>query len=379
MYTRLYIIYPDIGLHALMPIMRFTHLLFLSILSVSALTACSSEEPVKEQLQASPRYVKLATVSNIPDYDEFTFPAVVSAVKTVDLSFEVSGRLIQTDLVTGSDISKGKLLATIDRKPFERRVDESKTRLEQAKRELDRIEKMFAQKLVAQSSLDSAKTSYELAVIDLKNAEQDLSYTQLYAPFDAKVSQRLVENNSFVAAGTPIARLQDVSKIYFNINVPERLLTANIGRGIKQASATLATNRSQWYPVNYVEHSTQPDPVSQTYEVVFAMEPREELPLTPGARAVVKVSLQGSLYPEGLVVPVRSLVGNADAGFSVWVYNEASNSVTKQTVEVKHIEDELAIIKGKGQGDISLGLQVVAAGATQMRANMKVLPYQGEK
>ncbi|WP_240485717.1 efflux RND transporter periplasmic adaptor subunit [Alteromonas marina] len=362
-----------------MSVMRFSHILFLSVLLATTLSACSSEEPVEQQSNATPRFVKLATVSNIPNFDEFTFPAVVSAVKTVDLSFEVSGRLIQTDLVTGSDIEKGKLLATIDRKPFERRVEESKTRLDQAKRELDRIEKMFAQKLVAQSSLDSAKTSYELAVIDLKNAEQDLSYTQLYAPFNAKVSQRLVENNSFVAAGTPIARLQDVSKIYFNINVPERLLTANIGRGIKQASATLATNRSQWYPVNYVEHSTQPDPVSQTYEVVFAMEPREELPLTPGARAVVRVSLQGSLYPEGFVVPVRALVGNADSGFAVWVYSEETNTVTKQAVDVKHIENELAIIESNSQVEITLGQQVVAAGATQMRADMKVLPYQGEK
>ena len=157
-----------------MSMMRFSHILFLSVLSVSTLSACSSEEPAEQQANVAPRYVKLATVSNIPDFDEFTFPAVVSAVKTVDLSFEVSGRLIQTDLVTGSDINKGKLLATIDRKPFERRVDESTTRLDQAKRELDRIEKMFAQKLVAQSSLDTAKTSYELAVIDLKNAEQDL-------------------------------------------------------------------------------------------------------------------------------------------------------------------------------------------------------------
>ena len=161
--------------------------------------------------------------------------------------------------------------------------------------------------------------------------------------------------------------------------MPERLLTANIGRGIKQASATLATNRNQWYPVNYVEHSTQPDPVSQTYEVVFAMEPRAELPLTPGARAVVKVSLQGSLYPEGFVVPVKSLVGDEDSGFAVWVYNDETSSVVKTPVDVKHIENELAIIKGKGQGDISLGRQVVAAGATQMRADMKVLPYQGEK
>ena len=357
-----------------MSMMRISRTAFVTALAFFTLAACTSEKNETSKPD-SPRYVKLAEVSNIPNFDEFTFPAVVSAVKTVDLSFEVSGRLIQTDLVTGNDIEKGKLLATIDRKPFERRMEESKTRLEQSERELNRIEKMFAQKLVAQSTLDSAKTSYELAMLDLKNAEQDLSYTQLYAPFDAKLSQRLVENNSFVAAGTPIARLQDVSKIYFNINVPERLLTANLGRGIKQASATLATNRSQWYPVSYVEHSTQPDPVSQTYEVVFAMEPRDELPLTPGARAIVKVSLQGSMYPEGLVVPVKALVGDENNGFAVWIFDKATSRVNKQTVSVKHIENELAII----EGDISLGQRVVSAGASKMTADMKVLPYKGEK
>jgi len=169
--------------------------------------------------------------------------------------------------------------------------------------------------------------------------------------------------------------LQDVSKIYFNINVPERLLTANIGRGIKEASATLATNRRQWYPVQYVEHSTQPDPVSQTYEVVFAMAPRDELPLTPGARAVVKVSLQGTLYPDGVVVPVKALVGDENNGFAVWLYDDKTQQVSKQSISVKHIENNLAII----EGNVQLGQQVVAAGAAQMRNGMKVLPYKGEK
>lgn len=347
-------------------------MLAVTLISSATLIGCTSEKAQAPQ-QEAPRYVKLAEVSEVTGADEFTFPAVVSAVKTVDLSFEVSGRLVQMDLVTGSDIEKGKLLASIDRQPFERSKEEQQTRLEQAKRELDRIEKMFAQKLVSQSALDSAKTAYELAVINLKNAQQDLSYTQLYAPFDAKVSQRLVENNSFVAAGTPIARLQDVSKIYFNINVPERLLTANLGRDIKQASATLATNRSQWYPINYVEHSTQPDPVSQTYEVVFAMEPRADLPLTPGARAVVKVSLQGAPYPNSVVVPVQALVEDGKSGFAVWVYEASNNTVTKAPVEVNHIEDTLAIINS----NLQAGQQVVAAGAAKMRADMKVRPYQG--
>ena len=353
-------------------IMRLRYILIFTVLSVLSLSACTPQEVVQQQ--AAPRYVKLATVNSVPEFSEFTFPAEVSAVKTIDLSFEVSGRLVQMDLVTGSDIKKGKLLATIDQEPFKRNVDEQRTRLEQAKRELDRIQKMFDQKLVSQSSLDSATTAYELAVIDLKNAEKDLSYTRLYAPFNAKVSQRLVENNSFVAAGTPIARIQDVSKIYFNINVPERLLTANLGRGIRQASASLASNSSQWYPVNYVEHNTQPDPVSQTYEVVFAMEPKAELPLTPGARAIVKVSINGSPFPEGLVIPVQSLVGDEDTGFAVWAYDESNQTAHKVAVDVVHIQDNVAIIKSS----LSVGEKVVAAGAAKMRANMKVLPYEGE-
>lgn len=351
--------------------------MFKSILLVSAsllfTTACTTEEADTSDV-SRPLYVKLASVTDVPSYTEFTFPAVVSAVKTVDLSFEVSGRLVQVDLVTGSDISEGKLLATIDRAPFIRRLEEQTTRLDQAKRELDRIQRMFSQNLVAQSALDSAKTSYELAVIDVQNAEQDLSYTRLYAPFNAKVSERLVENNSFVGAGDPIARLQDVSKIYFNINVPERLLTANIGRGILSASATLATKRDVWFPVEYVEHNTQPDPVSQTYEAVFAMEPQPDLPLTPGARAVVRVNLNGNAYADGMMVPIKALVGDDASGFNVWKYNESTQSVSQVPVSVDHIEDQFAVIKG----DLVVGDQIVAAGASKMRTDTTVLPYSGD-
>lgn len=357
-----------------MPISQIRYVIAFTVLTIFTLSGCSSEDDT-QQKTIPPRYVKLATVSEVPTFDEFTFPAVVSAVKTIDLSFEVSGRLVQMDLVTGSDIKQGKLLATIDRQPFERIVDEQRTRLEQSKREFDRIQKMYAQKLVAQSTLDTAKTAYELAEIELKSAKQDLSYTQLYAPFDAKVSQRLVENNSFVAAGTPIARIQDLSKIYFNINIPERLLTANLNRQIKQASASLTTNSSKWYPVTYVEHNTQPDPVSQTYEAVFAMEPLKEFQLTPGARAVVKLQLEGSLFSDGVVVPIEAIVGDKASGFSVWVYDEENLSVHKESVTVEHIREEFAILKGA----LSLGQQVVAAGATKMRTDMKVLPYEGEK
>ncbi|WP_414830356.1 efflux RND transporter periplasmic adaptor subunit [Alteromonas sp. H39] len=344
------------------------------LLTALLLTGCSDKLNEENAGQSAPRYVKLATVEPVPAFDEFTFPAMVSAVKTVDLSFEVSGRLVQLDIVPGSDVNQGHLLATIDRQPFARRVDEQQTRRDQARRELDRIQRMFNQDLVSQSSLDSAKTAFELAEIELQNAQQDLSYTELTAPFDAQVSERLVENNSVVNAGQPIARLQDVSKVYFNINVPERLLTANIGRGIKRARASLATTRDQWYTVEYVEHRTQPDPVSQTYEVVFAMEPQPGVNVTPGARAMVKVELAGTPYSDALVLPVKALIGSQETGFTVWVYDDTTKQVSPAAVSVVHIQNELAVI----HSDLSAGQQVVAAGASQMREDMIVLPYRGE-
>ena len=59
----------------------------------------------------------------------------------------------------------------------------------------------------------------------------------------------------------------------------------------------------------------------------------------------------------------------------MWIFDKTTSRVNKQTVNVKHIENELAII----EGDISLGQRVVSAGATKMTADMKVLPYKGEK
>ncbi|WP_342806238.1 efflux RND transporter periplasmic adaptor subunit [Alteromonas sp. M12] len=346
---------------------------FLLALSVVLLSACGEESQPQNQVEK--RVVKLTPVMSASIQDQSTFPAVVSAVKTIDLSFEVTGRLIQTDIVAGEKVKKGHLLASLDPKPFERRVKEQQTRLQQADRELSRIVSMFDKKLVSQSNLDDAKTEYELAEIDLSNAQQDLAYTKLHAPFDALVAKRLIDNNSFVTAGQSIAQLQDVSRIYFNINVPERLLSANQGREIFRAQASILGNPDKWYDLVYVEHSTQPDAVTQTYQAVFALEGQNQIQVTPGARAIVNVTVETPNSNGNLLIPFRALVGSDDEGFFVWRYLAEIQSVEKVPVEVLSVEDAVVVIDGPlNEQDF-----VISAGAAQVHAGMKVEPYHGEK
>lgn len=352
----------------------------LLMAGLSFLSACSEAPETtvkKEVIQA----VKLVAAGDSPDSTLRTFPAEVSAVKTIDVSFEVNGRLQNTNLQTGSRVNQGAVLAQIDPTPFQQSVQEAKARLAQAKRNLDRIESTFEKQLASQSEMDTAKTNYELAEIALQRAEQDLSYTKLVSPFEAQISERLVDNNSYVRAGEIIARLQDVSRFYFNINVPERMLSRYKEGTPVTARAYLISLPEKQFELEYVEHDTQPDPVTQTYKVVFATQFKKDQAtamqstLTPGARAVVEVTIGSQTYGDGLLVPFTSLVGNKDSGFHLWRFDEANSQVERVEVQVLHIEDTFALV----QGELNKGDRVVAAGATKMRQGLKVKPYQAER
>ena len=341
--------------------------------TLAILSACG-EAPVEQTKKSVIQAVKLSQVVSPNNLSERRFPAEVSAVKTIDVSFEVTGRLKSENLLTGTKVNKGELLAEIDPVPFQRRVKEQETRLQQAKRELTRVTATHAKGLSSQSQLDNAKTTFELAEIALANAKQDLAYTKLRAPFDAQVSERIVENNSFVQAGDIIARLQDVSRYYFNVNVPERLVTGYKKSQLRSADAEILSIPNKTFPLTYVEHSTQADPITQTFKVVFAMEASDDLSLVPGSRAVVHLVSDVKKYTEGEIIPFTALLGDKDSGFFVWKFNPATNQVEKAQVNVLHLEDKHAVISG----DVANGDYVVSAGAAKMSQGLTVKAYQPE-
>ncbi|NMP17760.1 efflux RND transporter periplasmic adaptor subunit [Thalassotalea sp. Y01] len=352
----------------------YRHQTYLLLVCTFILSACSPDnEQASANIEAVEKVVQLAKVVNTPNKTRYSFPAEVSAVKTLELSFEVSGRLTSAKLLNGSQIEKGTLLASIDSVPFQRRVNEQKAKRDKAARELSRIKALFAKNLTAQSVLDNAKTDLELADIELLKAEQDLSYTRLYAPFDAQVSERLVDNNNLVSAGQTIATLQDMSQVYFTFNVPERLLTNYKGNPVVSAKATLL-NQQLSYDIEYVEHSTAVDPITQTYKVVFAMQPIEGRSITPGARANVDIEFSSTLQSGDLMVPFSALVGGAEQGFAVFKF-ESNGTVARLPVSVVRVVNGFALIHSSLQVDD----EVVAAGANRLSHGMKVRAYKGER
>lgn len=337
--------------------------------AVFVLQACSESTEVKQEV--APVVVQLSSAQVTSLANNYEFPAFVSAVKNVDLKFEVSGRLIFENLIEGSKVKKGQILAKIDPKPFQRKVEESRIRHEDAQRNLKRIKDVFEKNVASQRDYDDAKSQFSITKIALENAEQDLSYCTIRAPFDAVVGARYIENDSLIRSGDSLANLQDRSELYFTFEVPERIMTANVGNRDVKASAHIIGQEDNVYDIHYVEHKTTPDPITQTYGVTFALKGEVANAFYPGSRAIVNI-MPNNNSESALLVPLSALVGNSDAGFSVWRLNEQDSKLTQVKVKVSKLHGDYALLSS----GIKAGDKVVSAAVGQMREGLLVREYK---
>jgi len=334
------------------------------------ITACS--KPAEEAKALEPMVVQLFKSEQVNLVSEYEFPATVSAVKNVDLKFEVSGRLIYANLVEGSTVAKGQVLARIDPSPFERRVAEAKIRFKDAIRDQERIQEMFKKNVASQSALDSAKSQYSITELALATAKQDLSYCTLKAPFDVIVGTRHIDNNSYISAGDTLASLQDRSKLYFNFDVPERVMTANAGRRDIKATAHII-GQDEVFDIYYVEHETTPNPVTQTYGVTFSTHGEVDNLFYPGSRASVKIQ-NNVENKSAILIPIKALMGDKKKGFTVWRYNVSTNDVNSVNVKIASLNGEFAVI----ESGLKTGDKIVSAAVNQMSEGLKVKEYKAD-
>ncbi|HLH12556.1 MAG TPA: efflux RND transporter periplasmic adaptor subunit [Methylovirgula sp.] len=161
-----------------------------------------------------------------------------SAINSVDLVARVQGFVQGIDYQDGAQVKKGTLLFVIEPEPYKLKVDQAKAALDGAKAQLVQSQAEFERQSALQerqvstaANLDKARAQRDL---DQSNVEQDQAnlqqaqinygYTQVLAPFDGTVTQRLVSIGQLVGANsaTQLASIIQINPIWVNFNISER-------------------------------------------------------------------------------------------------------------------------------------------------------------
>lgn len=319
-----------------------------------------------EQQTLTVPLVRLLQISPDSTIAERYFPARLEAAQAADLSFQVSGKLVYFPVIKGDQVREGELIAGLDQTDYQLLLESTRVAYAQAERDLNRLEQLRSQNHVSQAQLDEARTVYDRATVELDRAKQNLIYTEIFAPYDALIADRMADKFTQLAAGTPLVRIQDLSRIKVEIAVPEMLLPQVQDPAGYYVTATLPSVPDRQFELSFKEYATEPDPRSRTYRVTFDMENPADLRLLPGMSATVRVALMQDKDPLP-VLPLQTLVGDGDQT-RVFVYDPDTKQVEQRAVETGRLMAEgIEILQG-----IQLGEWVVATGAGFLSDGMQV-------
>jgi len=163
----------------------------------------------------------------------------LSAVKTVQVGTQVSGKVVAEYADFNDHVAQGQLLARIDPTLQEQAVTDAQAQLAkaqaqlaQARDEYNRNLPLFQEKFISASefgtvqvNLSVAQAQVKSAQVTLDRARQNLSYTNIYAPINGVVVERNVDVGQTVAASLSAPQLfliaQDLSQMQILASVDE--------------------------------------------------------------------------------------------------------------------------------------------------------------
>ncbi|MFN4087601.1 MAG: efflux RND transporter periplasmic adaptor subunit [Alphaproteobacteria bacterium] len=334
-----------------------------------AATACSEGESAAPP--AEPRAVRIETVGAAQRPVQRRFVGRIVALSTVDLSFQVGGRVVELPVFHGTVVPKGGLIAALDPADYRLALREAQVQREHAARDLARKRTLADRQVVARTTLEAAQTEVGLRDVALSNARRNVDYTRIEAPFDALITRRLIDNFTNVQAGQEVVRVQDVTELRVHVSIPEDLI------GLVQyperfaVEARLPARPDDPLPLEYREHATEPDRVAQTYSVQFGLARPGGTDILPGMTAAVLVGLHGA-QPDGRVdLPESAVDTDAAGAFRAWIYDAGSGTVRPRPVQLGSL--------GGGRVPVLAGLeageQVVTAGVHLLSEGMAVRPF----
>ena len=343
-------------------------LVLAALMAAMATVVATAQEAPTEVI----RPVRLMTVTSNSDGVTRQFFGQVVAAQTVDLAFQVGGRIVDFPVLDGQEIPEGSLIAQLDLETFELQRDQALVQQDQAQRTLTRLTQLQGSS-VSQVSVDDAETQVALAEIAVRNAEYALEHATLVAPFDALVASRNVANFTTIGAGSPVVRLHDMSELRIEIDVPE-VLFQQAGQNPNVELWAQFPVSGATHPLTIREFVAEASAVGQTFRLTLAMPRPDNSAIYPGSSATVFARLAPD-HP-ALIIPASAIHTGNDGAVSVLRFVPGEDGLG--TVELVAIEIEPArdggfvVTAGLQEGD-----EIVTTGVNALEDGLTVRRFTG--
>jgi membrane fusion protein, multidrug efflux system len=309
-----------------------------------------------------------------------SFTGDILPIQQASVYTKVNGNIEAIYVDIGDKVKKGQILALIDTTIYSQNMRQAKANYMQAlanfeneKITFERNQKLFEDKLIAKQDLDNAKTAMDVSSAQeesanaaYSNAQTQLSYCRIIAPFSGFITKRYYDPGAYVTSSNNnqssiLFDLMNTDKLKSMVNIPEKdvpLLST-----IKDIEVIPDALPGKVYHAVLKKISEAVDLDTRTMAVEIDIENPTQI-LKPGMFATITIILQKD--ENSLILP-NEVVLNDEQGNYVYTINH-DNTVSKKYVQVGIQQDNKdEILSGVDEKD-----RIVFVGQTLIKDRMKV-------
>lgn len=368
---------------------HFTNINLIAIaLFAFALQGCGKKE---EAAPAAPPAMPVSYISVEPTDVPMSVEAVAQTegAKEVEVRPRVGGIILKKMFEEGESVKAGQVMFMIDPVPYQIALAQAKAqaagqgaRITQTSRESNRLKDLLATQSVSQREYDNATSDVSISQADMqqaqaaiKEAELNLSYTQVTAPVSGIAGRFQFSEGALVAANTSLlTTIVQLSPIWARFSLSTTEL-ATLGGHVDTSSVsdvTLILSNGKEYPqkgkLNFTANQIDPTLGTQELRATFANQDKS---LLPGQFVRARVTTGTR---EGVFLVPQTAVLTGDLGKFVYVINAKNEATPTPVVVGEWLGKDWIVLEGLKAND-----KVVVDNLIKLRPGAVVEPKSQAK
>ena len=336
--------------------MKTTKIAMIAALAIAAAscgnssqnTGAASTEEVVPNVE-----VAKAAVRDVPM--EVSYASTVQAWAVNNIMPQQGGRIRKINVEVGDYVSRGQILAEMDRL----QLDQLELQVKNDEIEYERLKSLYAEGAVSQSDFETAELGYKVRKSNLDNLREN---TILRSPINGFVSARNFDAGDMFGMSAPLFVVQQVLPVKLLVGISESEYT-KIKKG-DNVKLTVDAIPGREFTGKVERLYPTIDPATHTFKAEVSVANSDKA-LRPGMYARVTVNFGTR---RSVIVPDRALVKQEGTGTRFIFALQADGTVSYLPVTIgRHIGAEYEILSG-----LEEGATVVVKGQALLRDGVKV-------
>ncbi|OBX24939.1 efflux RND transporter periplasmic adaptor subunit [Gelidibacter algens] len=284
------------------------------------LASCGNEDKKMAADNSPAISVKVNALESNSNSPFLSVSGKIQASNSAELSTRMMGYVNSVNVNVGDKVTKGQLLVSINNADLQAKraqvnagITEATAAFNNAKKDYNRFQSLFADNSASQKELDDMTANFEMAKARLESANQmkneinaQFAYSNITAPFSGIVTSKNIQSGAMANPGVPLISIESPGNFEVMAMVPETEISqikknSEVDVLVKSINKTLKGKVS--------EVSTSAKNTGGQYLVKINLD-QTEADILSGMFVTVQFPVERQSNTEIILIPTEALVTN---------------------------------------------------------------------